>query len=193
MELLDFTEFTPFNKLREKMGTEKLGFFELFDPAIHLTGAERSELENPGKLLKPEQVKILPDKTLSVKNSRVLAYMPDENYYRNRREYPTYHLAHCEEFESFRRELPEQELLVTTRMALDYDLVKMRPGGDVSVVSHGFVVCKHCLHTLRYKDFDAYRNRKRGYSQRVLGDFRLEEFYRLYQQYPLSFKARREE
>ena len=193
MELLDFTEFEAFNELRRKIGTDKLGYFELFDPAIHLTGAERSELENPGKLLRPQEIKVLPDKTLAMKNSRVLAYVPDENYFRNRREYPTYHLAQCEEFETLRRELPGQELLVTTRVSMDYDLVKLRPGGDVSVVNHGMVVCKHCLHTLRYKDFDAYRNRKRGYSQKVLSEFRLQDFFRLYQQYPLSFKARRED
>ncbi|MEQ8955666.1 MAG: hypothetical protein RL120_16155 [Gammaproteobacteria bacterium] len=192
MELPDFTEFAPFNELRKKMDTDRLGYFELFDPAIHLTGAERSELEHPGRLLRAEQLTVLPDKTLAIKNSRVLVYVPDENYYRNRREYPTYHLAQCEEFETFRRELGEQELLATTRMALDYELVKLRPGGEVSVVSHGFVVCKSCLHTLRYRDFDAYRNRKRGYSQRVLSEFRLEDFFRLYRQYPLSFMARRE-
>lgn len=30
MELLDFTEFEPFNALRQKMGTERLGYFDLY-------------------------------------------------------------------------------------------------------------------------------------------------------------------
>lgn len=51
-------------------------------------------------------------------------------------------------------------------------------------------MCKHCLHTLRYKDYDEYRNRRRGYSQKVLSEFNLKEFFRLYQQYPLSFGSR---
>ncbi len=192
MELLDFTEFEPFNDLRARMGTEKLGYFELFDPAIHLTGSERSELESVGILLRPSQIKVLPDKTLAIKNSRVLAYNPDENWYRSHREYPTFHVALCSQLEEIRQQLPDSELLVTTRLSDDYDLVKLRPGGAVSVVSHGFVVCKHCLHTLRYKDYDEYRNRRRGYSQRVLSEFNLQEFYRFYRQYPLSFRARRE-
>jgi len=192
MELLDFTEFEAFNALRAKMGTDRLGYFELFDPAQHLTGEERSRLESPGLLMSPAAIKVLPDKTLAVKNSRALAYIPSENWFRERREYPAYHVAMCAELEELKREQPEQEVMVTTRMAEDYELMKMRSGGDFSLVAHGFVVCKHCLHALRFKDFDLYRNRKRGYSQKVLGDFALKEFYRIYQQYPLSFRANRD-
>ena len=193
MELADFTEFEAFNELREKMGTDKLGYFELFDPAIHLTGEERSELANDGRLLNLNAVKVLPDKTLAIKNSRVLVYNPDENWYRSRREYPTYHLSYCAVIEEIRKELPEHEFLATTRLADDYKLLKIRSSGDVSVVEHGFVVCKQCLHTLRYKDYDEYRNRRRGYSQKVLSEFNLTEFYQLYQQYPLGFRAKRED
>lgn len=192
MELLDFTEFEAFNKLREKMGTDRLGYFELFDPAIHLTGEERSQLEGNGLLLPLEEVKVLPDNTLAIKNSRVLIYIPSENWFRERREYPTYHLARCSSLDEIAREHPQQEFLVTTRIAEDYELMKLRSEGDVSVVSHGMVVCKHCLHKLRYKNFDEFRNRKRGYSQKVLNEFRLQDFFRLYQQYPLSFRANRD-
>jgi len=192
MELLDFTEFEAFNSLREKMGTEKLGYFELFDPEVHLTGQERSELGNNGMLLKLDELKVLPDKTLSIKNSRVLTYTPDENWYRTRREYPTYHLAFCSVLEEMKKELPEQEWLATTKIADDYNLLKIRSGGDISVAEHGFVVCKQCLHTLRYKNYDEYRNRRRGYSQKVLSEFSLQEFFKLYQQYPLSFRAKRD-
>lgn len=190
MELLDFTEFEAFNSLREKMGTDKLGYFELFDPAIHLTGNERSELETTGWLRPLAQIRVLPDNTLAIKNSRVVIYNPDEGWYRARREYPTYHIARCSFLDESEAEQPDLEYLVTTRVADDYDLLKIRPSGEVSVGNHGFVVCKHCLHKLRYRDFDEFRNRKRGYSQKVLNEFRLEEFFRLYSMYPLSFGSR---
>ncbi len=132
-------------------------------------------------------VRVLSDKTLAIKNCRVLRYIPDEGWYRQRREYPTYHVARCAEFELYTRELPEREYLVTSQLADDYSLLKIRPGGEVSLVQHGFVVCKHCLHSLRYKDYDEFRNRRRVYSQRVLRDFNLREFFRHYKQYPLSF------
>jgi hypothetical protein len=192
MQLLDFREFSPFNQLREKMDTAQLGYFELFDPAIHLTGSERSELNERGMLKRLDEIRVLPDKTLAIKNSRVLIYNPDENYYRNSREYPTYHVAHCSFLLESAREQPDLEFLATTRLAEDYDLLKIRPSGEISVSKHGFVVCKHCLHKLRYKDFDEFRNRKRGYSEKVLKSFRLEEFFALYTLYPLSFGRRPE-
>lgn len=187
MKLPDFTGFAPFNELRRRIGTEELGFFELFDPAIHLTGSERSELENTGLLLKPSALKVLPDKTLAIKNSRVLAYIPDESWYRTHREYPTYHVAWCSYLETFSAEHSSQELLATTRIAADYSLLKIRSSGEVSLSEQGLVVCKHCLHALRYRDYDEFRNRRRGYSQRVLNEFNLKDFYRFYQLYPLSF------
>lgn len=193
MELTDFREFAPFNELREKMGTDKLGYFELFDPAIHLTGSERSELETRGILKRFDEIKVMPDRTLAIKNSRVLIYNPDESFYRNNREYPTFHIARCSFLMESAREHPALEYLVTTRIADDYELLKIRPSGEVSVSMHGFVVCKHCLHKLRYKDFDEFRNRKRGYSEKVLKEFRLADFFRLYPMYPLSFGQRPEE
>lgn len=191
MKLPDFREFGPFNALREKIGTRELGYFELFDPARHLTGAERSALQRSGLMLGLGDVKVLPDKTLAVKNSRVLLYYPDDGYYRLHREYPTYHLAWCSQLESAQQTAPGREYLVTTRVAEEYPLVKIKVGGAVSLVAHGFVVCKHCLHTLRYRDYDEFRNRRRAYSQRILSEFSLAEFFRRYQQYPLSFKATR--
>ncbi|MEX0965518.1 MAG: hypothetical protein WDZ52_15940 [Pseudohongiellaceae bacterium] len=187
MKLPDFTEFEPFNRLRAKIGTAELGFFELFDPAIHLTGSERSELENTGLLIYSKQLRVLPDKTLAVKNSRVLAYIPDESWYRSHREYPTYHVAWCSQLEELQAEHSSQEFLATTKLSDDYRLLKIRGSGEVSVSDHGLVVCKHCLHVLRYKDYDEFRNRRRGYSQKILNDFNLKDFYRFYQQYPLSF------
>lgn len=187
MKLPDFRDFQSFNELREKIGTEQFGYFELFDPAIHLTGAERSALENPGMLLKADGMRVLPDKTLAIKNSRVLAYIPDETWYRGHREYPTYHLAWCSQLEEQSAEHSALEYLVTTKISDDYKLLKIRGSGEVSLSEHGLVVCKHCLHTLRYRDYDEFRNRRRGYSQKVLNEFSLKSFYRFYQQYPLSF------
>lgn len=190
MKLPDFTEFEPYNALRKQMGTDRLGFFELFDPALHLTGSERSELEHSGVLQPLSGIKVLPDRTLALKSSRVVAYNPNENWYRVHREYPTYHVALCSQLENLRTLEADTEFLLTSKIAEDYNLVKIRSSGEVNLQAHGFVVCKHCLHTLRYKDYDEFRNRRRGYSQKVLSEFNLKEFFRLYQQYPLSFGSR---
>lgn len=71
MKLSDFTEFGPFNALRDKMGATRLGYFELFNPRLHLTGVERSELVNVGMTVPRQGIAQLIDFTLSYKNSRV--------------------------------------------------------------------------------------------------------------------------
>lgn len=191
MNLPDFTEFSPFNELRNKCGTTELGYFELFDPIRHLTGAERSELERSGYMVAVADVSSLPDRTLNYKNSRVIAYVPDANWYRNHREYPSYHLARCSALEALKRDNPNLQLLVTSRRSEDYPIVTIDTNGQVASKLQTFVVCKQCLHALRYKDYDEFRNRRRGYSQRVLEQFQLAEFFRLYKQYPLGFNAKR--
>lgn len=193
MKIPEFTSFEPFNSLRQKMAANQLGYFELFDPEKHLNGLERSELSSAGRLLTLDQLKILPDKTLAIKNSRVLVYYPDENWFRDNREYPTYHVANCSQLEGQRKNRPEAEWLATTKISEDYDLVKLRNTGEVNLVSHGFAVCKHCLHSLRYKNFDEFRNRRRGHSEKVLNNFSLNSFYKLYPQYPLGFRTKRED
>ena len=70
MELIDFLEFEPFNQMRERMGTDQLGQFELFDPERHLTGDERSELARQGMPLPRSLVGRLLDHCLCYKNSR---------------------------------------------------------------------------------------------------------------------------
>ena len=46
MKITDFFQDEGFNRLRERMGTDALGNFELFDPARQLTYAEREALDN---------------------------------------------------------------------------------------------------------------------------------------------------
>ena len=104
MELPDFTTFAPFNALRDKMGTEALGYFELFDPVYHLTGQERSDLARTGIRVEAHQLSRLLDFTLVYKNSRVL--VRDQN---------KFHLCVCA---SFPRE-PSSYQIATSESVFD--------------------------------------------------------------------------
>ncbi|MHA7881546.1 MAG: hypothetical protein ACX931_17290 [Saccharospirillum sp.] len=86
MKLQDFAVFDPFNRLREKMGTDQFGYFELFDPERHLTGDERSSLAHTGVVVDLTRVGRLLDFTLVYKNSRVALI-----------DGACYHLAHCDQ------------------------------------------------------------------------------------------------
>lgn len=89
MKLQDFKAFDPFNRLRERIGTEQFGFFELFDPERHLTGEERSTLARKGVVVPQAMVGRLLDFTLVYKNSRVAVI--DEKHL---------HVANCERLPS---------------------------------------------------------------------------------------------
>lgn len=71
MKLPDFLHFSPFNELRERMGAERLGYFEMYDPKRHLSGEERSDLRTQGLLVPRSALYFLGDHTLAYKNSRV--------------------------------------------------------------------------------------------------------------------------
>lgn len=87
MPLPDFTDFAPFNELREKMGATQLGYFELFDPKVHLTGNERSQLDRSGIQVMAAELHQLLDFTLVYKDSRV--WVADQHHY---------HLSFCKSF-----------------------------------------------------------------------------------------------
>jgi len=72
MQLPNFLHFEPFEGLREKMQAEALGSFEAFDPELHLTGDERSQLHRNGYHVPFAWIRLLSDHTLALKNSRVV-------------------------------------------------------------------------------------------------------------------------
>ena len=80
MRLPDFIEFDAFNEMRKKMQTDSLGYFELFNPELHLTGEERSDLENNGVPIELDQLQILNDQSLVYKNTRLLVYIVEEKW-----------------------------------------------------------------------------------------------------------------
>lgn len=69
------------------MGTDQLGFFELFDPKHHLTGVERSDLDRKGLTVDSSEVHHLLDFTLVYKNSRI--WIEDERHF---------HVSFCSAF-----------------------------------------------------------------------------------------------
>lgn len=173
MKLPDFLQFAPFNRLREVMGAEKLGAFEFFDPRLHLTAAERKELM-AGVRLGWAQLRCLHDYTLAYKNSRVLLWIeaPGGVEVGPGWAAPCYHLAFCRSLQAVRRAAPEQRLAVATAL----------PPPD----PWPWRVCPECLQQLQFRGFDAARARHRDYSDRVLEQFDVDDFFREYPVYPIT-------
>lgn len=105
IELPDFVQFEPFNRLRNEMNAVNLGSFELFNPDFHLTGDERSALARKGIGVAKSSLHHLLDFSLVYKNSRVLVI-----------DKKLFHLASCET-------LPDQAIyLVATSLVGEQSL-----------------------------------------------------------------------
>ena len=166
MKLPDFTEFEPFKQLRLSMKARKAGHFELFNPQMHLTGRERSELDQQGRLVSLQRLKRFADDTWGLKNTRLVVYLAEAD---------DYHLAQCEITQGWE---PGQQVWVTTRRA-----------GQLPLGAQGETqrqVCAHCLQLLGYKGFDLNRNRKIAYSKNLLKIFSRDEFFQVYKLYPVQ-------
>ncbi len=164
MEFPDFLKFKPFNYLRHKMGATALGQFEFFEPDIHLSAEERQQLVK-GMSLDVQTLQALDDNTLAFKNGRVLAFIDSPKDIQDW----VYHLSACESF---------GQLSGKVRISM------AKPHHSMGQ----YRVCADCLQVLRYKGFDAVRNRHRHYSQRVQEEFDLDEFFKEFPTYPLSAK-----
>mgnify|MGYP000315455232 FL=1 len=71
MKLYNFLEASEFNALKHRMGADGYGHFVEFDPEHQLTFGERDQLARGVLIALPGQLRILPDRTLALKNSRV--------------------------------------------------------------------------------------------------------------------------
>ncbi|MFK7160604.1 hypothetical protein V6U78_06095 [Marinospirillum sp. MEB164] len=165
MQLPDFTHFAPFQQLRKTMGARRTGHFELFDPHKHLTGQERSQLDQQGRRLRLDQLRALADGTWAYKNTRLAVYRAED---------PHYHLAQCPQLSQWGR---NQQVWVSTRRT-----GKLPLAGQDQPLS----ICPDCLQFLGYKGFDLKRNRKIAYSKKLLSLFSREEFYIVYPLYPVQ-------
>lgn len=184
MKLPDFLQFEPFNRLRERMGADQLGAFEFFDPTLHLTAAEREQLIE-GLRLGWAQLRCLHDYTLAYKNSRVLLWIDQASLAEatgggdvgSGWAAPCYHLADCRSLRAVRRAAPEARVVVGTAL----------PPPD----PWPWRVCPDCLQQVQFRGFDAARARHRDYSDRVLEQFDLGDFFRDYPLYPVTTEVLR--
>ena len=156
MHIKPFDDFEPFNQLRKKMGTQKLGSFELFDPQRQITYSEREALGLGQFTIESSRLRVLKDKTIAFKNTRLWLSWP---------EHTSYHLAACD--------------LIQKRRHKKSDFIAGLNQPSESAV------CLECLQLLKYQGFDARRSRRLDLAETLQKEFKLSEFQNEYPFYPL--------
>lgn len=160
MDLPDFLEFEPFNTLRERMGADKLGYFEVFDPQRHLTGEERAALRTQGIRVARSQLMILGDHTLSFKNSRIGLIADD-----------TLHVTRCKHIVGMEEGMAISDDEAWQALAIQLD--------------QPIEVCGECLHQLRFAGLDLDKERKQHHNRKIIAEFRLARYFAEHPDYPL--------
>lgn len=177
MKLPDFSQDTGLLNLRKQMAASRPGHFVLFDASKHLTGQERSRLENTGVKTSLEALRILPDQTLAIKNGRVVVYLADE--ISTPRHKAHFHVAACSVLEEKKRDA----LIATTCLTSPFPVPDQQRRRSLTV-------CPECLSLLAFKGFSLTRNRRIRYSEQLLKNFQLTDFFRVYTLYPVRIEGR---
>ncbi|OPX55177.1 hypothetical protein SAMN02745127_02290 [Oceanospirillum multiglobuliferum] len=170
MKLPDFAEFEPILALRREMGATRLGHFELFDPHKHLTGEERTKLEQHGVLTQLHSLRLLQDHTLAIKNGRVVVFKLAHEQGKKQH----FHVANCSVLQQCR----DDKLIATTSLHSPFPVLDYHKRRSLSV-------CPECLTLLGYRGFSLVRNRRIRYSEQLLKQFQLTDFFKLYTLYPV--------
>ncbi len=161
MRIKQFKDFEPFNILRKKMGADNLGSFELFDPQRQITYSERESLEQGEFNIESSRLRILKDKTIAFKNTRLwLSWIDHENF----------HLAACDQVQK-RRHLKANFIAGLNQSNGNQEKEKK--------------VCLDCLQLLKYQGLDARRSRRLELAESMQKEFKLSEFKEEYPFYPL--------
>ena len=156
MRIKSFDDFEPFNKLRKKMGADQLGSFELFDPQKQITYSERELLELGEFEISSTGLRILKDKTIAFKNTRLWLTWP---------EHEDFHLAACDRVQKRRHQ--KSSFIAGLQQPVDHR------------------VCLNCLQLLKFDGFDARRSRRLDLAETIQKEFKLADFQKLYPFYPL--------
>lgn len=155
MKLDDVLLYPSLNALREQMNTDRLGDFRLFDPQKMLNYGERELLDQAQLRLPAGDVRVLKDKTLAYKNTRLWVEHDQQ-----------FHVAYCEQMQGVRHRQK------SVRCGSE------QPPDELDV-------CLQCLSLLHYQGVDARRIRRNEFAERVQERFELDDFKQSFPFYPL--------
>ncbi len=185
MKLPNFREHAGLNRLRRAMGAE----YKEVDWGGHgwksMDPEEFRRRLAEGVVVDVSDIDIEPDDTLSVNGERVLVYIRDVGDENKRK----FHIAGCFHYKN------EREQAIADNRASKYVVSQRTDGWFKMRVQIGYGrpkeslvklnVCKLCLQKIRYK---GYRNHGRYKENKIYENFKLDDFFSLYNKSPINNK-----
>jgi hypothetical protein len=156
MKLPDFQKSAPLNELKRRMGRRADAYGSFAGDHERLTAEESRLLESgEGIEVSFDELRILPDKTLAFKNSRVLLYIRDVHVYGGRRRkdwYPRYHLSHCSTLKEMTAEGRFERYVIAAETDGEF-MLNMFRGSVPRKEKCRLPVCQNCLDGLAFDGF----------------------------------------
>ena len=154
-DLPDFTKFDPLNRIKAMMGVapDHLGAFTGVVVEGILTADEQEKLRSGGGIdVSLDDLVILPDGTISYKNSRVLLHIRDVHQYGRNEDDPRYHVQNCKVLQHMWASGRARRYVVATEPDGHFDLNIFANGRRVSKTKR-LDVCQVCLDGLSFDGF----------------------------------------
>lgn len=177
MKLPDFTTDAGLNDLKRKMGisADKFGSFSFVtDPARappQLVALLESEVGYESSL---DEILVLEDGTLGIKNRRIILYIRDKHLHRGEEELPRFHLSKCSTLR-----MMWQDYRFGRYVSYSNDngvfLVNFIRGASIQEKRLSLPVCKNCLDQLSYRGYS--NSLRKSQKDRAVAEFDLKDFF----------------
>lgn len=183
MKLIDFYIFEPFNNVKASMGIPRNVYGEL---KIKIQEGRLSEMElerltSPDGLeIKFDQITILPDGTLSYKNSRVILYIRDVATYSGQNTEPKFHISNCATLQRMRSDGKFNRYVISTRIDGQFTINRIQNNKSISQLSD-LKVCQNCLAKLNFDGFSG--GIQHPEKKNIVQNFKIGDFFN---KYPMS-------
>jgi hypothetical protein len=190
MKLPDFLQHAELNGLRRKMGADRLGDLKLVADPNRLTEQELYQLAHGGIDLKSlDDLRILPDGTLALKDSRVLLYIRDVSFYRRdtifeTRRLPKFHFASCSTLRQMQSEGRFAKYVVAARQDGLFEVNIIEENRVTRSSAEPLNVCQNCLTHIAFNGFSP--NQSKAERERRVAAFQLVDFFKQFPRALLS-------
>ncbi len=156
------------------MRTDKLGEFNLSLDWKEISIEEVAKLQNEGIDVDQGDIKFLNDRTIAYKNRRVLLYIREWRQQHGQQEtYPKFHITNCRTLDNMTANGRLKRYVVSTRTDGIFNYNLKCSEREVVKKEKKLDVCKNCLASLNYNNYNNSREDK----ERAFAMFDLDEFF----------------
>ncbi len=183
MKLPDFANSIDIQGLKKKMGlpANAAGNFSFEIEAGTANPELVRQLETDGYESSLEEIEVLEDGTLGIKDRRIVLYIRDKSYYGGPETLPRFHISNCR---TLRQMWADNRFgrYVSYSKDTGIFLINFISGNSVRPSDRKLPVCQNCLDFLNYQGFS--HGKENAFKRNFVSEFNLKRFF---EEHPKSY------